>query len=138
MRWSPRVRIPLLGRLVTLNIGRRGASTSLKLGPLTLNSRGTYSFNGPSILDFRGKWRGSARGKRAGKPGEQTCVTRTARCPAKLGGEQCTFLEKHWIRRDGKWSSPGEPVSRYHVTEAGQRWRQPFDPAVPWWKPWRT
>ncbi len=55
-RWSPRIRIPVIGRLLTFNWGRRGPSWSLKLGWVTFNSRGEYSINGPGILDYRGRW----------------------------------------------------------------------------------
>lgn len=60
MRWSPRIRQRVFGnRLLGLviNGSRSGVSFTLNLFGFSVNSRGTWSFNGPSVLDFRGTWR---------------------------------------------------------------------------------
>lgn len=95
-RWSPRVRIPILGRFLTLNWGRRGASLSGRLGPLTFNSRGGWSFNGPGILDFRGRWKDAPIRRRRGKAESPRSGQRSFPCGARWrGGAPCPLREGH-------------------------------------------
>lgn len=57
MGFTYRKRIPILGRLLGVNIGRRGVtSVSGRVGPISANSRGRWSINLPGGWSWRGRW----------------------------------------------------------------------------------
>lgn len=46
-----------VGKHGWINLSGSGASASLKVGPLTFNSRGGLFVNGPGGMNFRGRWK---------------------------------------------------------------------------------
>ena len=46
-----------IGKNSWLNLSGSGASSSTKIGPVTLNSRGGFWVNLPGGLNYRGRWK---------------------------------------------------------------------------------
>lgn len=148
LRWSPRERVRVFGNRwfgLVANGSRQGISWSLNFLGATFNSRGTYSINGPSILDFRGRWKdtptgnrggnrgGNPAGNRTGNPGrrrrrESAGTPRQSRthvdtCAAvDLEGWPCTLDAGH--------TSPHRPP----VGSGRASWRDVADTSRPWWR----